>query len=138
MAWDIVIGCGASGLILFVSAKRFRDNGNIKYVDWLVFSFLTGFAIYSGIVAIIYGMFGIILFGENNLISEKIIAIFGGLTLVGVSLQALLNKEKLKTEEKPQQEFKAEGSSSLGVEIKERISTPIEIKKIKKYKWVRK
>ena len=84
---DILIGAVLGlviTIVLFIKTKRSKRKQ--QFVLIIFNGFLTGFALYAGIASIIFGITGNLLFNQTDIISQRVMAFFGGLSIFSISI----------------------------------------------------
>lgn len=96
LAADLIVGAIiglACTTILFVRANK--NNRKQKFIFLVFNGFLSGLAIYMGVVSIIFAFTGNLLFNQSNVVSQSVIALLGGITLMSVSFYYVFMTENV-------------------------------------------
>lgn len=90
LAADLIVGAIIGLICTGVLFKRANKNTiKQKFILLILNGFLTGLALYMGVVSIYFAFTGNLLFNQSNVVSQSVIAFLGGITLMSLSLYSL-------------------------------------------------
>lgn len=84
------------GVLIFLAIYHIRSRSftePFKILNIIFESFFSGISIYAGSASIYYSFFDSIPFGLTTIVNESIIAFFGGLSIISITLIYLFRKE---------------------------------------------
>ena len=90
LAADLIVGAIiglACTIVLFLRANK--NTWKHKFILIIFNGFLSGLAVYMGVVSIYFAFTGNLLFNQTNVVSQSVIALLGGITLMSVSFYYL-------------------------------------------------